>query len=60
MNAMCQTCHHHHLPTWVYAEGRFHRNGPIKYRARIPDAPLRATRAEAMADACAAMAGGAV
>jgi hypothetical protein len=56
MNALCQTCHHHHERTWVYAEGRFH-DGPTAYRARIPDAPLRATRAEAMADACAAMSG---
>jgi len=41
----------------VRAVNRFHLGGPTGYRAVTLDAPLRATRAEAMADACAAMSG---
>jgi hypothetical protein len=36
------------------AVGRFDPDGPLGYRARTaPDAPLRATRAEAVADEAA-------
>jgi hypothetical protein len=59
MNPPCPTCTHVHDPSWVRAQGRFHATGTVGYRAATPDAPLRATHAEAEADACAAMAGGA-
>jgi len=52
----CNLCTYQHTPDLVRAVGRF-QSGPIGYRAVTLDAPLRATRAEAMADACAAMSG---
>lgn len=57
MKPPCAKCHQIHSPDWVRADDRFNAYGAEGYRARTPDAPLRATRAEAMADACAAMAG---
>lgn len=55
--APCPRCGHVHVTTWVRAQGRFHRNGPVGYRAAIPAAPLRATRAEAEQDVCDHLAG---
>ena len=57
MMTPCNLCTYQHTPDLVRAVNRFHLGGPTGYRAVTLDAPLRATRAEAMADACAAMSG---
>ena len=56
MMTPCNLCTYPHTPDLVRAVDRF-QPGPAGYRAVTLDAPLRATRAEAMADACAAMSG---
>ena len=57
MMTPCNLCTYAHTPDLVRAVNRFHLGGSTGYRAVTLDAPLRATRAEAMADACAAMSG---
>lgn len=49
----CPHCHLIHATDWAVAVDRWRPEGPAGYRARYPDAPLRATRAEAIADMCA-------
>lgn len=49
----CPHCHLTHATDWAVAVDRWRPEGPAGYRARYPDAPLRATRAEAIADMCA-------
>ena len=49
----CPHCHLIHVTDWAVAVDRWRPEGPAGYRARYPDAPLRATRAEAIADMCA-------
>ena len=49
----CPNCHLIHATDWAVAVDRWRPEGPAGYRARYPDAPLRATRAEAIADMCA-------
>ena len=58
MMTPCSLCTYQHTPDLVRAVNRFHLGGSTGYRAVTLDAPLRATRAEAMADACTAMSGG--
>jgi hypothetical protein len=50
----CAHCGHIHGAADAPAVDRFSTDGPVGYRAvNVPDAPLRPTRAEAIADACA-------
>lgn len=49
----CPHCHTIHATDWAVAVDRWRPEGPAGYRARYPDAPWRATRAEAIADMCA-------
>ena len=49
----CPHCHLIHATDWAVAVDRWRPEGPAGYRARYPDAPLRATRAGAIADMCA-------
>lgn len=52
MRPPCPSCDSVHAPTMAVAVGRFRADGPTGYRARS-GGPLRATRAEAVADECA-------
>ena len=52
MTAACPICRHVHTSRDAYAVGRFTPDGPQGYRAATAGTPLRATRAEAVADEC--------
>ena len=50
----CPRCNRVHGSDAAVVVGRFTDGGPTHFRAATaPDAPLRATRAEAVADQCA-------
>ena len=50
----CPHCHLIHATDWAVAVDRWRPEGPTGYRATgMPDAPLRATRDQAIADRCA-------
>ena len=55
MKPVCPTCGHVHPSDCVRAVGRFD-DGAAVYAARLPEALVRQTRAEAEADWCKAMA----
>ena len=53
--AACPSCGWVHSLGDVVAVGRFDPDGPVGYKATLPQgAPLRASRAEAMRDVCEA------
>lgn len=49
----CPKCEYIHTSTDAYAVGRFDPTSEPAYQSSVdPDAPLRTTRAEAVADTC--------
>ena len=48
----CETCGTIHGTGDTRAEDRFSPGGATGFRAALPSAPLRATRAEAVQDVC--------
>ncbi|MBG6085837.1 hypothetical protein [Zhihengliuella flava] len=48
---ICEDCGRTHPTDWVRAQNLFSPQ-PVYYRATYPDAPKRATRRQAMQDAC--------